>query len=130
MLRGHADGMDIKHDFAKRLIAALDHNHVEPTDIARKRFLGKTLSITERHAGNYLKGEKLPTPEGMVNLSILLGVSLDWLMTGRGLMLPLSEAETSHVADTRKLDEPDREKVYRLSQVFLPPLPNNHKDAS
>lgn len=126
----HAHSMDIKHSFARRLVDALDYNRVEPTDAARKRFLAKTLGITERHAGNYLRGEKLPASEGMVNLSILLGVSLDWLLTGRGLMLFLTEAETKHVADTRTLGEPDKEKVYRLSQVFLPPPPDNHKNAS
>lgn len=115
--------MDIKRDFSLRLVQALDAAGVEPVHVERKRYLHRVLDITPRHAGNYLNGEKLPTPEGMVKLAMCLGVSLDWLMTGQGLMQPLTAAEQTHLAETRQLAEPDREKVYRLSQVFLPAPP-------
>lgn len=126
----HASSMDNKHQFSRRLVAALDHAMVPPTDADRKKYLSKAMKITERQVGNYLNGEKMPSPTRMVDLAIFLGVSLDWLMTGRGLMVPLTEEEVEHISETRKLDAPDRNKVYRLSQVFLPPEPDNHKNAS
>ena len=78
-----------KTRFADRLSKALTLAGVPDKSIDKKRHLSAIASVTERHAGNYLAGEKLPTMEGMIDLAIQLGVALEWLATGRGPMLPL-----------------------------------------
>jgi hypothetical protein len=79
---------DTKTRFAYRLSQALTLAGVPDKSINKKRHLSAIASVTERHAGNYLAGEKLPTMEGMIDLAIQLGVALEWLATGRGPMLP------------------------------------------
>ncbi len=84
-----------KTRFADRLSQALTLAGVTDKTIDKKRHLSAIASVTERHAGNYLTGEKLPTMEGMIGLAIQLGVALEWLATGRGPMLPVL-TELSH----------------------------------
>lgn len=116
--------MDIKHDFARRLALALDFAKVSTRPADRKRYLAGLARVTERHAGNYLAGEKLPTPEGMIDLAIRLGVSWDWLATGRGIMVPINltpeEALTLHA-----LSHEDRQKLFHIGQVLADPKSDN-----
>jgi hypothetical protein len=86
---------DAKTRFADRLSQAITLAGVPDKRIDKKRHLSAIASVTERHAGNYLTGEKLPTMEGMIGLAIQLGVALEWLATGRGPMLPVL-TEISH----------------------------------
>lgn len=112
--------MDIKQDFARRLVLALDHAWVSTKPIDRKRFLAHIASVSERHAGNYLAGEKLPTPEGMIDLAIRLGVAWDWLATGRGLMLP-TNFTTEEVLTIQALSAEDRHRLFQIGQVLAHP---------
>jgi len=79
---------DVKTRFAERLSQALSIAGVNDKSIAKKRHLSALAGVTERHAGNYLAGEKLPTMEGMIVIATQLGVSLEWLATGRGAIFP------------------------------------------
>lgn len=116
----HDSVMDIKEDFGRRLIAALDHAKVSTRTIDRKRYLAHIAGVTERHAGNYLSGEKMPTTEGMIDLAIRLGVSWEWLATGRGSMLSvgLTPEETSTI---QALSTKDRERLFQIGQVLAHP---------
>jgi transcriptional regulator with XRE-family HTH domain len=112
--------MDIKSDFAGRLVLALDAKGVRPIDAERKRYLSKLLNLSERQIGYYLKGQKMPTLDGAIDLALKLGVSAEWLMSGRGLMRPLSPEEAAHINQVRDLPEEDRERVYRISRHISP----------
>ena len=117
---GHARSMDIKIDFARRLHEALDTLHVDAHLAERKRFVARILDVTDRQVANYFLGQKLPSMENLAILAAKLGVSLDWLMTGRGPMRPLTDAEIAHIESTRSLTPEDQAKVYRLGEVFRP----------
>jgi transcriptional regulator with XRE-family HTH domain len=112
--------MDIKQDFARRLVAALDYAKVSTRPVDRKRYLAHIAGVTERHAGNYLSGEKMPTTEGMIDLAIRLGVAWEWLATGRGTMLSigLTPEETSTI---QALSTKDRERLFQIGQVLAHP---------
>ena len=116
--------MDIKQDFARRLVLALDHAGISTKPIDRKRYLSHIAGVSERHAGNYLSGEKLPTPEGMIDLAIRLGVAWDWLATGRGFMLStnLTAEETLTI---QALSQEDRQKLFQIGQVLANPKSNS-----
>lgn len=112
--------MDIKQDFARRLVLALDHAGVSTKPIDRKRYLAHIAGVSERHAGNYLAGEKLPTPEGMIDLAIRLGVAWDWLATGRGFMLP-TNLTAEEVLTIQALSNEDRQRLFQIGQVLAHP---------
>jgi hypothetical protein len=110
--------MDTKQAFGVRLTQALDHQGISPVAADRKRYLSKLLDITERHAGNYLRGDKLPSSEGMIDIAKKLRINPTWLIAGIGPMQPLSDAEIAHILMLRTLTPSDQEKVFRVSEVF------------
>jgi len=117
--------MDTKKLFAARLAAALDHAKVSTRPPERKKYLSEATGVTERHAGNYLSGDKLPTPEGLIELAIKLGVDWTWLATGQGCMVPqkLTDAEAATLS---ALSAADRERLFQIGAV----LGRGHQDAT
>ena len=114
---GHPFGMDTKKRFAIRLATALDHAGVSTRPIERKRYLSQSSAVSERHAGNYLSGDKMPTTEGLIELAIKLGVDWTWLATGQGCMVPanLTEAESATLG---ALSSADRERLFQIGAVL------------
>lgn len=112
--------MDIKQDFARRLAKALDYAGVSTRMIERKRYLASIAKVSERHAGNYLAGAKLPTPEGMIDLAIRLGVSWDWLATGRGWMVTVNLTE-EEILTLQAMTEEERSRFFQIGKVLADP---------
>jgi transcriptional regulator with XRE-family HTH domain len=110
--------MNIKEQFGERLKTALEHLGVESTGAARKRYLSKRLDITERQAGNYLNGVKMPTLEGVIDLANKLGVNPNWLLAGIGPMIPLTQEEITHIINLRTLDVGDQQRLYHICESF------------
>lgn len=121
---GHAEGMDTKLSFANRLKLALDDNGVTTKPPERKRYLADLTGVTERQAGNYLNGEKLPTSEGIIKLASKLKVSHEWLATGRGSMHPpgLTDQQAEFLS---RLSEAEKERFFLAYQIIL-----NERDGS
>ena len=121
---GHAEGMETKISFASRLKLALDDNGVTTRPPERKRYLADLTGVTERQAGNYLNGEKLPTSEGIIELASKLKVSHEWLATGRGSMHPpgLTDQQAEFLS---RLSEAEKERFFLAYQIIL-----NERDGS
>lgn len=114
---GHDEGMETRHHFSARLKLALDHHGVTTRPVERKRYLALLTGVSERHAGNYLAGEKLPTSEGIIALAGKLGVSHEWLATGRGpMLLPgLTDAQAEILS---RLSAEEKERLFRIGQLL------------
>lgn len=89
----------IRHDFAGRL--ADTFRGLKQRDIARK------LLTTETTVAPYLKGDRLPTTEMLLQIHRASGVSIHWLLTGQGakydkqeksLLAPEAVAEIEELA--------------------------------
>lgn len=105
----HAGSMNTKLEFSRRLALALDRAGVDTRQPIRKKWIHEKFNVTERQAGNYLKGEQLPTSEGMMKIALVTGVSWEWLVTGRGPMLPLRLTDDqSDMLSRMSRDELDR----------------------
>lgn len=123
----HHVGMDSdKHDFGRRLILALEAQEqrtgMSRTSAERKRYLHKLMGVTERHAGNYLLGKKLPEPDGLMALAKALGVSWEWLATGRGYMFPV-DITPDEAALLMSLSPADRARLFQVGQILFPEDP-------
>lgn len=114
----NAEDMDRKEAFAQRLGIALDHLKIAPNQAERKRYLAELVDITPRHAGNYLSGKKLPTPDGMIDLAIKLGVNPNWLWAGYGAMLPLTPEQTAHIEAVQTLPPATQARVFSVSEAL------------
>ncbi|EAM4263992.1 XRE family transcriptional regulator [Salmonella enterica] len=65
---------------SERLKIVLDNQSLSITDAAAK------CEIPYRSLQNYLRGEREPKVDALISISTRLGVSIDWLLTGRGTM--------------------------------------------
>lgn len=116
----HAFQMNTKQEFARRLALALDHAGAPHKPIDRKRWIARRCDITERHAGNYLRGAKMPTIEGLIELALMMCVSWEWLATGRGQMTPidLTPEEITCVRAVRSLPPGERTRLISVIDVL------------
>ena len=115
----NAKSMDHKKAFAARLMIALDAAGVETKNADRKRYIAALAGISERQAGNYLAGEKLPTPDGMIDLATKLGVNPNWLWAGYGPMKALTDAQTAHIEALQSLPEAEQSRVFSVSEALV-----------
>lgn len=76
-----------KAGFSKRLNLALDmtEDYPEPGK-GRQVELGKDFDVTQTGAGKWLNKESIPDTHRCVSIAKKLGLSFEWLMTGRGTM--------------------------------------------
>ena len=78
----------IQQRFAARLNQALDSNGYPLKHKGRQARLGNDLSVTSKAASYWLEGKKLPDMKHAVEIAELVGVCVEWLLTGRGPMTP------------------------------------------
>ena len=115
----NAKGMDIKQAFAARLLIALDVAGVEPKNAERKRYIAALLDISERQAGNYLSGDKMPASEGMIDLAIKLRVNPNWLIAGNGPMRALTPEQSALIEALQALPEVEQKRVFSVSESLI-----------
>jgi transcriptional regulator with XRE-family HTH domain len=71
-------------EFGKRLVSAIDaRGWSELSQLALGR---KLTGVTGATVNNWINGYKLPSTETAIELAVILNVSLDWLLVGRGAM--------------------------------------------
>jgi transcriptional regulator with XRE-family HTH domain len=73
--------------FAQRLHVTLDLAGVEKGRGRTKR-LADHFAVTRETARKWLNGQSLPELERMLDIAKRLGVSFEWLATGRGVATP------------------------------------------
>lgn len=66
----------LKVDFAKRLLEAF--NNISPAEIARR------LKTSDATVSYYLKQSRLPISEMLIQIYKATGISLNWLLLGKG----------------------------------------------
>lgn len=73
-------------NFARRLLDACEHDTLMPKKNERgfTKALGMKVGIGYKGAEKWIKGESMPDMGNATILAKSLGVSLEWLMTGRG----------------------------------------------
>ncbi|HEY8560126.1 MAG TPA: helix-turn-helix domain-containing protein [Pyrinomonadaceae bacterium] len=71
-----AELTDIKQAFARRFIAPF--SHASNAEIARR------LGLTDQTVKPYADGDRLPVGEMLLRISLESGVSVDWLLIGKG----------------------------------------------
>ncbi|EXB27804.1 hypothetical protein J537_1040 [Acinetobacter baumannii 1437282] len=74
----------VKDEFAKRLHKAMDMAGYPVR--GRARILSQKFQISDKGAGKWLNGEAIPETSKIPLLSVFLGISSEWLLTGLGEM--------------------------------------------
>ncbi len=78
-----------RKNFAKRLNEALSKLHDCPEEHTpgRAKYLSLLFKVSHQNAHRWLKGEHMPESTRLEEVSNCLGVRIEWLMTGKGLMV-------------------------------------------
>jgi transcriptional regulator with XRE-family HTH domain len=107
----------MKHpEFAKRFNHAVSLSGVESTQKA----LGKLIGVSEVMIWSYRNGEKLPRMAMALNMAEIFGVSIDWLLQGKGQPIYYGIEEDSpqyHPKRLRKSTQNIVDFVETLSEV-------------
>lgn len=85
----------MKHrEFSKRFNQAVEASGLPATQKA----LGKLLGVSEVMIWSYKNGEKLPRMSTATRMAEKLGVSVEWLLTGSGVMRPDDFTEGDNIS--------------------------------
>lgn len=118
----------MKHpEFAERFSEAVALSGVESTQKA----LGKLLGVSEVMIWSYRNGEKLPRMAMALKMAEAFGVSIDWLLQGRGqpvhyavqedspeyVTQPLRHSTQQIVNFVESLTEADRKKALKILEL-------------
>lgn len=79
-------------DFGKRFSRALNESGL--SGLSYKE-LAKKFKVTAPSIGNWINGDKLPSMDSAITIAVVTGVSVDWLMTGRGSIVQGAELSTN-----------------------------------
>lgn len=124
----------MKHpEFADRFNQAVALSGVETTQKA----LGKLLGVSEVMIWSYRNGEKLPRMTMALNMAEVFGVSIDWLLQGRGQPIyyaieedspnyntkPLRKSTQDIVDFVEALSEVDRKKALQILELTFSSQP-------
>lgn len=74
----------MEKNFGDRLYAILRERGMSTT----QKDVGKLCGVSGPQAYKYKTGQKLPTTERVTEIALRLGVTADWLLTGRGPKYP------------------------------------------
>lgn len=106
-----------KTTFSQRLIQACDYAKIEPW--GRQRTLAKKLNIKQPSVSKWLTGKGFPTTEKTIDIANVLGVSAEWLMTGKG---PISEKDRYSSPQIQEivtiLEEQDPQNQQRALEIL------------
>lgn len=75
---------EIRLAFAERLNEALDDIGVPPKGEGRQAAVGKRYGVSQHGARKWIEGEAMPELTRAIEIALDLGVTTEWLLSGRG----------------------------------------------
>ena len=82
--------MTIKKEFANRLSQVL----AEKFPGQKQTEISKKLGVSQSTISLWTKAKRLPDMENAIEISVLLDVCVEWLLTGRGEKHPIEQGKT------------------------------------
>lgn len=86
-----------KREFSKRLNYALNYRGFGPTAITCRK-LAIMFEVSKCTVSRWMNGDLFPSVESGVLVADVLEISFEWLMVGRGTMIPLKLLNASEIA--------------------------------
>lgn len=121
----------IKDEFAKRLHYAADRMGVPPEGKNRQAEFGKKLGVSQQSAYKWLNGLSIPKHEHCIEIAIKAKISLEWLMTGRGIANYGDDPITKVVLAMQSMDAQTQYRTARLVNTLAEPAEEaNEKQAN
>lgn len=74
---------DERAAFSRRLNQALDAAGIPPKSKGRQGLVGEMFGVSQKGARKWLEGEAIPSMRRIPQIADTLGISAEWLLTGR-----------------------------------------------
>ena len=101
-------------EFANRFREACEDAKVPIT----QESLGKFFGVSGTMAWYYLNGEKLPSMDKAIKMASKLGISVEWLLTGKGQKYPLQEGANEDFINISHLSPPAKAAIRSLIAIL------------
>ena len=101
-------------EFATRLHEACEDAKVPIT----QESLGKFFGVSGTMAWYYLNGEKLPSMDKAIKMASKLGISVEWLLTGKGQKYPVPEGENEDFINISHLSPQAKAAIRALIAIL------------
>lgn len=111
----------IKEEFAKRLHYAADRMGIPPEGENRQAEFGKKLGVTQQAAQKWLNGISIPKQEHCIEIALKAKISLEWLMTGRGIANYGDDPISKVVSAMQSMDAQTQYQTVRLVNTLAEP---------
>ncbi len=114
--------MDIADGFSDRFKRATSLAGF-PDERGWQQRIADELGVRNQAVGQWLRGETYPSSETMLKIAQRFGVSLDWLLLGRGRIYPgdgVSEREMAYIVKLRCLSPSQQDSLTSLLEEIPP----------
>ncbi len=114
----------VKTAFATRINLVADILEIPPKGDNRQQLLGKMFGVSQEAARKWLAGESLPQMEKCIEIAKKSNVSIEWLLTGRGVAQFDKTPEAQVLVAMQHMDESTKYQVVKISNSLAEPKAN------
>lgn len=115
-----------KNEFAERMNKVADMLGVPPKGANRQQIFGKLFGVSQESARKWLSGESFPQTEKCIEIAKKAKVSIEWLLTGRGVVMYDNTPEAKVLLAMEYMDEKTKYQVVKISDSLIEPEQNGH----
>lgn len=112
----------IKDEFSKRLHYAADRMGIPPEGKNRQAEFGKKIGVSQQSAQKWFNGISIPKPEHCIEIALKAKISLEWLMTGRGIANYGDDPISKVVSVMQSMDAQTQYQTVRLVNSLSEPI--------
>ncbi len=113
-----------KYSFAARMNQVADILGIPPKGENRQALMGKMFKVSQEAARKWLAGESMPQMEKSIEICKKANVTIEWLLTGRGIAEYEKTPEAQVLKAMQEMDEATKYQVVKISNSLVEPKAN------
>lgn len=116
--------LDEKESFAERMRVVADRLGIPPKGKNRQASLGKLFNVSQEAARKWLSGESIPEMARCIEIAKRAEVSIEWLLTGRGVEVYSNTPEAKVLLAMQHMDEATKYQLVKIGDSLAEPEGN------
>jgi transcriptional regulator with XRE-family HTH domain len=107
--------------FSQRLNMVADMLSIPPKGENRQKLLGKMFGVSQEAARKWLAGEGLPQMQKCIEIAKKASVSIEWLLTGRGIAQYENTPEAQVLKAMQNMDAATKYQAVKICDTLAEP---------
>ena len=107
--------------FSERLNMVADMLNIPPKGENRQKLLGKMFGVSQEAARKWLAGEGLPQLQKCIEIAKKSSVSIEWLLTGRGIVEYENTPESQAFKAMQSMDAATKYQAVKILNTLAEP---------